>query len=70
MKAKNRKDFYVEPYDRKGEQLWAVRVSKHKLDIITICRNEAQANEYARILNIDPYIFEKADWKKFMEKRR
>jgi hypothetical protein len=62
-------DFKVKRYHnsyRKGE-LWQVYCGRTITHIIT--RTEQEAIEYAKILNKDPWYFEKKAWNRFKEQR-
>jgi hypothetical protein len=58
--VKQRNDFKVyEEKNNKDEAVWRVRTGGRKGDITTTCRTKEEADESARLLNIDPYHFER-----------
>lgn len=70
MKAQDRKDFKVMQFERKGVDLWSVYVGPKSRPIrYTTCRSEEQAEEYARLLNLNPYLFDRQDWIDFNKNR-
>ena len=57
---KQRNDFKVyEETTTIGETVWRVRAGGCKGQVTTTCRSKEQADESARLLNIDPYHFER-----------
>lgn len=57
---KQRNDFRVfEEKDRHDAVVWRIKLGGAKGEVVTTCRSEEQANEYARQLNIDPYYFDR-----------
>jgi hypothetical protein len=62
-------DFKVKPYrnpQRKGD-LWQVYCGRNTIHLIT--KTEEEAIENAKILNIDPWYFEKKGWAEFKKAR-
>jgi hypothetical protein len=58
--VKQRNDFRVyEETDRYGVIIWRIKLGGARGEVVTTCRSEEQANEYARQLNIDPYYFDR-----------
>lgn len=58
MKIKN--DFRVyEEKNRYDQVVWRIRTGGAKGDMVTACRTKEEADEQARLLNIDPYHFER-----------
>ena len=62
-----RNDFTYRTYERRGVTLWGVYLAKKIL--YSTCRSEEDARTMVDLLNGDPYIFDRSDWKKYLSQR-
>lgn len=68
--AKTRKDFKVKRYcnSARKEELWQVYCARDHIYVIT--KSEEKTEEYADLLNKDPWYFDRVHWNNFQQARQ